>query len=267
MISVLMGVYNCEQTVLKAVASIMAQTVKDWELIVCDDGSTDNTVQIVKDIHDERIVFLQNSRNRGLAFTLNRCFAHSKGEYLARMDGDDVCFPDRFEKELAVLESCTCSVVSTGMYLAGSDGKIWGKRINKATVRKEDLITSNPIFHAPCMMRRDCFKAVRGYSESKRAERVEDVDLWIRLYAAGYTAVNIEEPLYVMTNDAVAVNRRKYRYRINSARVRLRGCGLLHLPMKYRILALKPLAAGLVPGVLRQKIRKKQLSGTDRVGT
>ena len=107
-------------------------------------------------------------------------------------------------------------------------------------------------------MRRECLEKVGGYTVSERTLRVEDVDLWIRLYAAGYRAYNLEEPLYRMRNDRKALNRRKYIYRINSVNVRLKGCRMLHLGPSSYINAVRPMIYGLVPSYLRQALRHKQ---------
>ena len=92
-ISVIMGIYNCANTLEEAVRCIQAQSIKEWELILCDDGSTDNTYEIAEQLKkkDERIVLLRNSENQGLNRTLNRCLNEAKGKYIARLDGDDRC--------------------------------------------------------------------------------------------------------------------------------------------------------------------------------
>ena len=98
-ISVIMGVYNCASTLPDAIMSIQAQTVLDWEFIICDDGSTDETWKIAGKFQrqDNRIVLLRNDKNLGLNATLNKCLSVARGKYIARMDGDDICAPERFE--------------------------------------------------------------------------------------------------------------------------------------------------------------------------
>ena len=101
-ISVIMGVYNCASTLPEAIASIQKQTITNWEFIICDDGSNDDTWRIADDFreNDDRIVLLKNEKNLGLNATLNKCLSVARGQYIARMDGDDICAPARFEKEL-----------------------------------------------------------------------------------------------------------------------------------------------------------------------
>ena len=257
MISVLMGVYNCEDTVIKAIESIQNQTVTDWELIICDDGSSDNTYEKVCLIKDKRVKVIRNKQNRGLPYSLNRCLKYATGEYVARMDGDDVSLPNRFEKELAILQQGEFEIVSSWMNLTDDDGNIWGVLRNKEYPQREDLITSSAIAHPVVMMKSGCLRAVKGYRNLSKTQRVEDVDLWIRLYEKGYKAYNIQESLYNMLNNDEARKRRKYKYRINSTLIRMEGCKRLGLSGKYYVYAVKPMVLGLIPTKLRTAIRKK----------
>ena len=258
-ISVLMGIYNCAETIDEAIESVQSQTYTNWELILCDDGSTDGTYakacQYAK--RDERIVVLKNDHNLGLNITLNNCLKKATGEYIARMDGDDICVSDRFEKQVAFLEEYPdYSIVSSHMILFDENGE-WGRKQTKEAPSAEDVVCGSPICHAPVMMRRACMEAVNGYSVDKRMLRVEDVNLWIKLYAAGYRCYNIQEPLYCMRNDRNALNRRKYRYRINSTYARLKGCRDLNLGWKSYLKAFLPMMIGLIPAKIRYNLRRR----------
>ena len=257
-ISVLMGLYNCAETLEQSVNSIINQTYQNWELILCDDGSTDNTYNVAKRLadSDNRITLIKNDSNKGLNITLNNCLSYASGEYIARMDGDDDCFPERFQKQIDFLKSQSeFDIVSSPMIFFDESGD-WGRNYCIEYPTKENIIEGSPICHAPVMMRKKCMDKVGGYSVDKKMLRVEDVNLWIKLYSAGYRCYNIQEPLYKMRNDKHAFSRRKYRYRINSTYVRLKGCKMLGLSLKYYIKAFKPMVIGLVPGRLRQRIKK-----------
>ena len=100
-ISVIMGIYNCASTLQEALDSLYTQTFQDFEIILCDDGSSDNTYQVAEEnvkTH-KNIVLLRNEANRGLNQTLNKCLMVARGEYIARMDGDDRSLPHRFEED------------------------------------------------------------------------------------------------------------------------------------------------------------------------
>ncbi len=106
-VSIIMGVYNCEKYLRESIDSILNQTFKDWELIICDDGSSDKTYYIVQEYqskYPERIKVIQNKKNLGLNETLNRCLKLAKGKYIARQDGDDISFKNRLEEEYNFLE-------------------------------------------------------------------------------------------------------------------------------------------------------------------
>ena len=120
MISVIMGVYNNEKTVEKAVLSILNGTFKDLEFVIVDDGSTDSTFEVLEKLasENERIRLLKNDSNKGLAYSLNRCLEEAKGEYIARQDADDVSAPNRLEAELEELKEKRNSVCLTTADLA-----------------------------------------------------------------------------------------------------------------------------------------------------
>lgn len=118
-ISVIMGIYNCASTLDEAINSIINQTYENWELIMCDDGSKDDTYQKAlsyKEKYGDKFIVLKNKNNEGLNYTLNRCLEVATGEYVARMDGDDISLETRFEKEIDYLETHPeIAIVSTPM--------------------------------------------------------------------------------------------------------------------------------------------------------
>lgn len=259
-ISVLMGIYNCSDTLEQAVKSIQRQTYTNWELILCDDGSSDDTYSVACMLaeNDDRIVVLKNECNLGLNYSLNRCLECAKGKYIARMDGDDDCLPTRFEKQLNFLENHhEFAIVSTPMILFDENGE-WGRTTSKEFPTREDVVCGSPICHAPMMIRKEAILAVGGYTVNPKMIRVEDVNLWIKLYAAGYRCCNLQEPLYRMRNDQNALNRRKYKYRINSTYVRLNGCKMMNLGIKCYIKSFTPMVIGLIPASIRRFIRHRQ---------
>lgn len=258
-VSVLMGIYNCASTLEQAVGAIKKQTYENWELILCDDGSTDKTYEIAQKLakEDARIIVIRNDKNLGLNETLNKCLLVASGEFVARMDGDDDCPAERFEKQVTFLESQNeFDIVSSPMIFFDEQGE-WGQSRVKEFPSAKDVVEGSPICHAPVMMRKRCMDMVGGYTVDSRMLRVEDVNLWIKLYAAGFRCYNIQDPLYRMRNDQDALERRKYQYRINSVYVRLCGCRELRLGFGSYLRAFQPMVVGLVPAQLRLKLRKK----------
>ena len=103
-ISVILATYNDEKYIRDAIDSILNQTHEDLELIIVDDGSTDSTYEIINSFQDTRVIYLKNGQNRGLPYSLNRGLKHATGDYIARMDGDDISLPTRMEEQLRYLE-------------------------------------------------------------------------------------------------------------------------------------------------------------------
>ena len=259
-----MGIYNCATTLSDAINSIINQTYTNWELIICDDGSTDNSLTIAKNFanKDKRIIVINNDTNMGLNYTLNHCLKYASGEYIARQDGDDISLPERFETQVKFLNNNTeFMIVSTPMIFFDENGD-WGESTSIPEPSSFDVVCGSPICHAPVMMHKECIDKVHGYTVDKKMLRVEDVNLWIKLYAAGYKCKNLDKPLYKMRNDVNALNRRKYIYRINSTYTRLLGCKMLNLKFKAYLLAFKPMIIGLIPAKLRHNFRKRQYKDT-----
>ena len=232
-ISVIMGIYNCASTLQEALDSLYAQTFQDFEIILCEDGSSDNTYQVAEEnaqIH-KNIVLLKNETNKGLNYTLNRCLSVAKGEYIARMDGDDVCMSNRFAEQVSFLNKHKeFALVSSPMVMFDSDGD-WGRTYVIEFPQKKDFIKYAPFFtHAAVMMRRNVYEAVGGYTVDKKFLRVEDCNLWYKVYALGYKGANLLEPLYKMRDDRNATRRRSWMARRNAIYVTYDGFKKLHMP-------------------------------------
>ena len=261
-ISIIMGVYNCAVTLNEALDSIDKQSEKDWELIVCDDGSNDNSYTLAKEFESKypsKVIVLQNKENMGLNYTLNKCLRKAKGKYIARMDADDRCSCFRFEKEVQFLEdNPNIDIVSTDMTFFDESGT-WGLIQHPVEPTKKDFLYGSPFCHAPCMVRREAYEKVGGYTENKNLLRVEDYHLWIKMYAAGSKGYNINEALYEMRDDRRAYSRRKFKYRINEAYVKMLAVKMLHLPFYGYIFAFRPILVGLLPKKLYNKMHKKRL--------
>lgn len=257
-ISVLMGIYNCASTLIEALDSLYAQTYQDFKIILCDDGSQDNTYEIAKEYakkHDN-IVLISNGENKGLNYTLNHCLEYADTEYCARMDGDDISLPTRFEKEIVFLDTHPeYAIVSCPMIYFDQDGDF---RIGqeKGEPERETYIKETPFCHAPCMIRTEAYKKVGGYSVSPKLLRVEDYHLWLKMYVAGYRGYNIPECLYKMRDDRNALKRRSWQARRNEMYVKYIGAKMLDIPWRYRIFIIKPLIAIIMPRWLYNIVHK-----------
>ena len=249
-VSILMGIYNCSATLSEAIDSILNQTYTDWKLIMCDDGSTDDTYVIAQNYqqkYPEKIVLIKNEKNMGLNYTLNHCLNYADTDYIARMDGDDFSLPTRFEKQVEFLDNNPqYAIVSTPMIYFDEKGD-FRTGVGRGEPNINTFAKGTPFCHAPSMVRREAHEKVNGYSVSEKRLRVEDWDLWIRMYAAGFKGYSLKEPLYKMRDDRNAYSRRKFKYRINEVRVSISAVKLLKLPVKCYIYSLRPIIVGLLP--------------------
>lgn len=262
-ISVIMGIYNCGDTLSEAIECIVHQTFSDWELIMCDDGSNDDTYEIAisyKEKYPEKIIVLQNEKNRGLNYTLNKCLKQARGKYIARMDGDDRCDKERFAIEINVLEKePEISIVSTDMEFFDESG-VWGKISHPEYPVPEDFVKESPFCHAPCMVKREAYMKVKGYSVSDKLLRVEDYHLWIKMYKCGYRGKNIHKCLYQMRDDRNAYSRRSFKNRLNEYYVKRLAIRTFRLKKWNYLLALRPIIVGLLPNCVYDKLHKGRLA-------
>ena len=251
-VSVLMGIFNCAPYLEEALDSLLAQTYQDFKIILCEDGSTDDTYQVAKAYADrcDKIVLIQNDKNRGLNYSLNRCLELADTEYCARMDGDDISLPTRFEKEISFLdEHPEYAVVSSPMVYFDEQGEYrYGK--GQGDVKAKHFIHGTPICHAPCMFRTDAVKSVDGYSVDDKLLRVEDYHLWFKLFAKGYKLYMLDECLYKMRDDRNALSRRNWVARRNEAYVKHIGYRMIGLPWYNQVYALEPLIKYCIPRFL-----------------
>lgn len=248
-ISVLMGIYNCALYLQEALDSLYAQTYQDFKIILCDDGSKDDTYSIAQRnaAKHSNIVLVRNERNMGLNYTLNHCLEYADTEYIARMDGDDISLPTRFEKEIAFLDAHPeYAVVSVPMIYFDENGDFRTGQ-GRGRVLTLDFINGTPICHAPCMARTAAIINVGGYSVDDRLLRVEDYHLWFKIFAAGYKLYVMNEPLYKMRDDRNAVARRNWMTRRNEAYVKHIGYKMIGLPWWRQIYSVVPIIKYMMP--------------------
>lgn len=261
-VSIISGAYNVEKTLEKSINSILDQSYKNWEFIICDDGSNDKTLEILntyKKKYPDKFLILKNERNLGLNKSLNKCLNYVTGTYIARHDLDDYSKSDRLEKQVNYLEmNPEISLVGTNMEYMDEEG-VWGRSQVVMSPTKKNFIKGTPFCHATIMLRNTVFEKVNGYSEKAYALRVEDYELWFRVYSKGFRGINLEEVLYTMYDNREAFNRRKFKYRLNESIVKYKGFRLLEISPIYYIQILRPLLIGALPYFIYKILRRKKL--------
>ena len=262
-VSILMGIYNCALTLEEAIDSILNQTYTNWELILCDDCSTDNTYEIAESYqkrYPDKIILLKNEKNSRLAFTLNHCLENATGEFVARMDGDDISVPERFEKQVAFLRSHPDIVlVGTAMQRFSDDGSLGAIAYCEEFPDKETPYRFGLIFnHATIMAYKSVYNALEGYAVLPRTVRGQDRDLWYRFLAANYKGANMSQPLYWVRENEAAIKRRNAKDRWIEFKTEIFGYKLLHYSIYRYYKPLVGLMKMLVPVGLVLKYRQRQ---------
>lgn len=249
-VSVLMAVYNVEGTIREALDSLIGQTYDNWQAIICDDASVDDTYAVAREYEEkfpDKFKVIKNEANSKLPYSLNHCLKYADGEFVARMDGDDISLPERFEKQVDFLNSHPdVTVVGTSMIRFDEKGE-FGIIEYKEFPDKYALKNGVPHAHATIMMRKEAMDNIGGYTVSKITERGEDLDLWFRFYAAGYKGANLKEAYYKVREDKNTLKRRKLRYDFDYYKIRKNGYKMLKFPFWWRIYAFKPIISHFVP--------------------
>ncbi|OHA26493.1 MAG: hypothetical protein A3C06_02860 [Candidatus Taylorbacteria bacterium RIFCSPHIGHO2_02_FULL_46_13] len=181
-VSVLMPVYNASLYVREAIQSILNQTFTDFELIVVDDASADDSASVIRSIHDERIRFVQNHQNKGIVHVRNQLLSYARGAYIAILDGDDIAYQRRLEIQVAYLDkNPSFGLLGTWTEVIDKDGTRTGIAW-KDTFASEKipmmLLFHNCFTQSSVMLRRVAIPP-DGYRQ--RVELAEDYDLWIRI--------------------------------------------------------------------------------------
>jgi glycosyltransferase involved in cell wall biosynthesis len=188
--------HNAHSFLLDAVRSIFAQTYTNWELVLANDGSTDGSDKLARSIRDRRVRVVGDGTRRFISFRLNQITREAHGEYLMRMDGDDLCAPDRLEKQIRFLQAYPeLDGCGTGMYAVDNSFNLVG--VHHARTSHEE-ITARPwrgigIIHASWVAQLEWF---RRFPYNEAITGVEDWDLWLRSYKSSRFG-NVDEPLYI----------------------------------------------------------------------
>lgn len=262
LVSIIMGVYNCKNKHLleESVKSIVNQTYNNWELIICNDGSSDNTYKVLKEIQklDKRINVVSYNENKGLPYALNECLKSSRGIYIARQDDDDISYPNRLDKEVLFLENNKEYALVGSIAEVYDDDGVYGEYNLEEKPTNESFLWNSPFLHPSIVIRKEVLKKCDGYRIAKETRRCEDYDLFMRMYSLGYKGYNIQEKLYKYRIDRNETKKhRPMKYRIDEYIVRKINFKKLGINFPKRLIySIKPILVGLLPNSLVKKINK-----------
>jgi len=198
MISVLVSVFNQDEFICKSIKSILCSIGDGSEILVVNDCSTDSSLKALKSTveKDSKILWINNEQNLGLPKSLNKAFIQSKYEYIARMDADDICEPNRFKVQLEyMLEHPDVDILGSNAILIDMQSNVIGE--TDMPLDHESIVKAleyrNPMIHPTIIMKRVVLEKLGGYDESLR--KAQDLDLWHRAAKAGFKFVNLPDCL------------------------------------------------------------------------
>lgn len=202
MITICIPFYNAQNTIRDCILSILNQTYTEFNVLLIDDGSTDNSIETIKDLLDPRFTLINNKINQGLIFSLNRAVNMCKTKYIARMDADDIMHPSRLQLQFQFLEANPLiDVVDTLMVSFDDSLRILGlvKFTFLELIEKKDTIFSSPLAHATIMAKTTWYKS---NTYNKEFYRAEDHELFCRTFDFSNFA-RIYQPLYYVRSHNI----------------------------------------------------------------
>lgn len=254
-----MGFHNAEAHLAEALESLERQTCDDFEAILIDDASTDLSSQIAAAVaeRDTRFKLFRNERNCGLTHCLNRAWSLSDGEFVARLDADDVAATSRLAVQYAFL--CAHPKIDIlGTWATDIDEYGQSQGMRKLPESHDQIVKAlawyNPIVHPAVMMRRHVLEQLDGYALRFRTS--QDYDLWFRAAAAGFSFANLAKPLVLYRTGSNYTARKSGSYRLNEFKIRLRGTRGFKTHWYDRVSVVLSLMLAVLPKGLFQLVKR-----------
>jgi len=198
-VSVIIPTYNRESKIVEAIKSVKQQTYKDIEIIVCDDGSTDNTKNVIARLQkkDKRIKFITGKHTGLPAITRNKGLKVAKGEWVAFLDDDDVWDKDKLLLQAKIINTKKCDVVCSNAISSKTKKKLINLNKN-GFLRTKELLKNNLVICSSVLAKKKALEIVGGFSESKKMKAIEDYDLWLR--------ISTDRKIYFLNKNLVYYN-------------------------------------------------------------
>jgi glycosyltransferase involved in cell wall biosynthesis len=216
-ISVVMPVYNAQQDLHEAIESVLDQSFADFELLIIDDGSTDESVQIIRSFEDSRIRLISQPRNLGLVAALNKGLSEARGQFIARMDGDDICLPDRFVLQLQIMQDQQLDICGSHWAQIDESGHqlstLYAPRLADEVIAT--LATTVPYAHGSVMIKKSFLD---DHDLHYTPGFAEDYQLWIRLLECGAKFGIADKILYLHRTHQKSITQTKYREQAQAAK-------------------------------------------------
>ena len=249
-ISVIMSVHNQHDYVRQSIISILNQTFTNFEFIIIDDASTDATSGIIKKFTDPKIKFITNSLRQGLAQSLNLAIRGSRGEFIARMDADDLSHPNRLKVQFEFLKSHpSIAACGTAANLINIAGKKISQKHYPQTITRSILMRFNPLIHPSVMIRKSTLPSP-PYDPSFNG--AEDYNLWLHLVSK-YKLVNLNQVLLDYRINPQGVSWRSLKNtELQAIKARFKALSEYNYPFWQVIFLVKPIFSYLIPAWVKK---------------
>ena len=255
-VTVLMSVYKEPEEQLKdSIESILKQTYKNFEFLIINDGNNKELVNLIQQYNDDRINLINNDVNMGLEKCLNKGLKIASGDYIVRMDADDISYFDRIEKQLKFIEENPEYAIVSGRAEVFDEDGIYKTTLNYGEVLKKDLVKGNQFIHPTMIINKKYILSIGGYPEYRRTE---DYAMVMNLYANGYKGYVMDDVLLKYRMDKNGYKKKKFKYRIIEMKVRFKFFKKMRINFGEYIYVLKPIFVGLIPKFLLKKYHSKR---------
>lgn len=221
LVSVIMAVYNAEKTIAQAIDSVLKQTYPNFELLVVNDCSQDETVELVRGMmaQDDRIRLISNETNSGVSYTRKHGLEEARGAWIAILDSDDAWAPEKLEKQIALQEKTQADLLFTGSAFMDADGQPLDWYLHApATVTYRQLLKQNVLSNSSALVRKELYAKHYAIGDGMH----EDFAVWLSILKEGRKAYGVDEPLLIYRIDkssrsgnkvkAAKMNWNTYRY-------------------------------------------------------
>lgn len=215
LVSVILPVCNGEKYISESIDSILTQSYENIELVIINDGSTDKTKDIILSKYDKKIIYVENKKNQGIAKSLNKMIGIAKGDFIARMDSDDISFNDRIEKQVLFLsENKEVDIVGAQIDILGDKNRLPSATYLTSDEIRVNLLRGNVLFHPTVVFRKRAFKKA-NLRYDKSALHAEDYKLWADASVNGLVIENLSIPLlyYRVHPDQISEKKRTEQYK------------------------------------------------------
>ena len=255
-VSVLMAEYNTNpEFLIESIKSILSQTYQNFELIIVDDCGKNDLDSICATFKDDRIIVIHNEKNMGLAQSLNKGLEYSNCEYIIRMDTDDICLPNRFEKQIQfVIKNSQYDIVG-GKHIIFDNSKEYKTKCKvSGEIKNSDFLYNTPFSHPTLILKRESIIKVGGYPNYRRGQ---DYAMEMNAFVHGCKGYVMDEFLVKYRQDADAYKKKNYKSRILEYKIRRAYFKKLNLPLIRIIYEIKPLIVGLIPNFLLKRFHER----------